>query len=59
MSHILKNMRKRDAKITTKHNFIMQRLCDFDKIHPEQHISSLISTLMFKIRRTLNVTMLG
>ena len=45
MLHKLKNMRKRKAKTTAKHNSIMQHLRDFDNLHPDQHISSLITTL--------------
>ena len=45
MLHKLKNMRKRDAKITAKHNSVMEHLRDFDNLHPDQHISSLITTL--------------
>ena len=45
MLHKQKNMRKRNAKITAKHNSIMQLLRDFDNLHPDQHISSLITTL--------------
>ena len=38
-------MRERNAKITAKHDSIMQHLRDFDNVHPDQHISSLITTL--------------
>ena len=38
-------MRKRNAKITAKHDSIVQHIHDFDKVHPDQHISSLITTL--------------
>ena len=44
MIHKLKTMRKRNAKITAKHDFIMQHFGDFDTVHPDQHISSLITT---------------
>ena len=44
MLHKLKNMRKRKAKTTAKHNSIMQHLRDFDNLHPVQHISLLIET---------------
>ena len=45
MLHKVKNMRKRNAKTTAKHDSIMQHLREFDNLHPDQHISSLIPTL--------------
>ena len=38
-------MRKRYTEITARHDSIMPHISDFDNLHPDQHISSLITTL--------------
>ena len=40
-----KNMRKCNAKTNAKHDYIMHNLREFDNLHLDRHISSLIPAL--------------